>query len=80
MRELMRMMVETRDWGYQRRWSPWGIDDCLIMLLIHMPIPQKANHLRGYPKPYRLGVEHPVPNAQLHNKSQKRSEDTRGQN
>ena len=27
LRELMGMVVETRDWGYQRRWSPWGIDD-----------------------------------------------------
>ena len=44
------------------------IDDphtTLIMLQLHMP---KANHLRQYPKPHRLGVEHPVPNAQLHNK------------
>ena len=27
LRELMVMVVETRDWGYQRRWSPWDIDD-----------------------------------------------------
>ena len=26
LRELMGMVVETRDWGYQRRWCPWGID------------------------------------------------------
>ena len=26
-REMMGMVVETRDRGYQRRWSPWGIDD-----------------------------------------------------
>ena len=40
----------------------------LIMLQLHMSIVQKANHLRRYPKPNRLGVEHIVPNAQLHNK------------
>ena len=47
------------------------IDDLhttLIMLQLHMPIVPKANHLCGYPKPSRLGVEHLVPNAQLHNK------------
>ena len=27
LRELMGMVVETRDSGYQRRWSPWDIDD-----------------------------------------------------
>ena len=27
LRELMGMVVETRDKGYQRRWSPWGIND-----------------------------------------------------
>ena len=27
LRELMGMVVETEDWGYKRRWSPWGIDD-----------------------------------------------------
>ena len=40
------------------------IDDphtTLIILQLHMPIVQKVNHLRGYPKPSRLGVEHPVP-------------------
>ena len=67
------MVVETRDWGYQRRWSPWGIGidglhTTLIILQLHMPIVQKANHLCGYPKPCRPGVEHCVPNAQLHNK------------
>ena len=59
------------------------IDDphtTLIILQLHMPIVQKANHLRGYPKPSRPSVEHPVPNTQLYNKSQKRSEDTRGKN
>ena len=50
----------------------------LIILQFHMPILQKANHLRGYLKPSRPSVEHPVPNAQLHNKQQKRSKDTRG--
>ena len=25
--QLMGMVVETREWGYQRRWSPWGIND-----------------------------------------------------
>ena len=40
----------------------------LIMLQLHMPILQKANHFRGYPKPSRLGAEHHVPTAQLHNK------------
>ena len=39
-----------------------------IIHQLHMPIVQKANHLRRYSKPSRLGVEHPVPNAQLHNK------------
>ena len=59
------------------------IDDphtTLIMLQLHMPIVQKANHPRGYPKPSRLGVEHPVPNAQLHIKEQRSFEDTRGKN
>ena len=28
-----------------------------IMLQLHMPIVQTVNHLRGYPKPSRLGVE-----------------------
>ena len=27
LRELMAVVVDTRDWGYQRRWSPWAIDD-----------------------------------------------------
>ena len=27
LREWMGMVVETPDWGYQRRWSPWGIND-----------------------------------------------------
>ena len=40
----------------------------LIVLQLHMPIVQKANHLRGYPGPSRLGVERHVPNAQLNNK------------
>ena len=67
-------VVETRDWGYQKGDGVHGalmIDDSLttlIMLQPHMPIVQKANQLRGYPKPSRLGVEHPIPNAQLHNK------------
>ena len=52
----------------------------LIILQFHMPIVQKANHLCGYPKPSRPGVEHYVPIAQLHNKKQKRSEDKRGKN
>ena len=59
------------------------IDDphtTLIIFQLHMPIMQKANHLHGYPKPSRPCVEHLVPNAQLHDKSQKRSEDTRGKN
>ena len=45
-----------------------GLHSTLIILQLHMPIVQKANHLRGYPKPNRHGVEHPVPNAQLQNK------------
>ena len=45
-----------------------GPHTTLIMLQLHMPILQKANHLRRYPKPSRLGVEHPIPNAQLHHK------------
>ena len=47
------------------------IDDphtTLIILQLHMPIVQKANHLSGYPKSSRSGVEHPVPNTQLHSK------------
>ena len=52
----------------------------MIILQFHMPIVQKASHLRGYPKPSRPSVEHPVPNAQLHNKWQKRSKGTRGKN
>ena len=24
---LPEMVGVNRDWGYQRRWSPWGIDD-----------------------------------------------------
>ena len=40
----------------------------MTILQFHTPIVQKANHLHEYPKPSRLGVEHPVPNAQLHNK------------
>ena len=47
------------------------IDDLrstLIILQLHMRIVQKANHLHGYLKPSRPGVEHPVPNARLHNK------------
>ena len=40
----------------------------MIILQFHMPIVQKTSHLRRYPKPSRPGVEHPVPNAQLHNK------------
>ena len=55
-----------------------GLHTTLIILQLHMPIVQKANHIRGYPKPSRPAVEHPIPNAQLHNKQQKRSEDTRG--
>ena len=51
----------------------------LIILQQNMPIVQKANHLRGYLKPSRPSVEHPIPNAQLHKKKwQKRSEDMRG--
>ena len=57
-----------------------GLHTTLIILQLHMPIVQKANHLRGYPKPSRPGVQHPVPNAQLHNKKQKRSEHMRGKN
>ena len=48
------------------------IDDPHTTLIIHqchMPIVQKAN---------QPGVKHPVPNAQLCNKQQKRSEHTRG--
>ena len=28
-----------------------GLHTTLIILQLHMPIVQKANHLRGYPKP-----------------------------
>ena len=45
-----------------------GLHTPLIILQLHMPVVQKANHLRGYLKPNRPGVEHPVPNAKLHNK------------
>ena len=47
------------------------IDDphtTMIILQFPIPIVQKANHLHGYPKPSGPSVEHPVPNAQLHNK------------
>ena len=43
-------------------------DPHTTFIILYMPIVQKANHLRGYPKPSRLGVEQPIPNAQLHNK------------
>ena len=76
----MGMVVETRDWGHERRWSAWGIDDWRPALQLHMPIMQKTNHLGGYLKIRRPTIEHPVPNAQLHNKSQKRFEDTRDKN
>ena len=45
-----------------------GLHTTLIILQLHMPIVQKANHVCGYPKPSRPSVEHPVPDAQLHNK------------
>ena len=57
-----------------------GLHNTLITLQLHMPIVQKADHLCGYPKPSRPGVEHPVPNVQLYDKKQKRFEDTRGKN
>ena len=57
-----------------------GLHTTLIILQPHVPIVQKASHLRGYPKPNRPSVEHPVPNAELLNKQQKRSKDTRGKN
>ena len=42
------------------------IDDLhTTLIILHMPIVQKANHLRGYLKPSRSSVEHHVPNAQL---------------
>ena len=71
LRKLMGMVVETRDWGYPGDGIHGAsmIDDLhttLIILQLHMPIVQKANHLRGYPKPSRPCVEHLVPNAQLH--------------
>ena len=59
------------------------IDDphtTLIILQFHMPIVQTANHLRRCPKPNRRGVKQFLPNAELHNKQQKRSEDMRGKN
>ena len=59
------------------------IDDphtTLIMLQLYVPIMQMANHLHGYQKPNRLGVEHLVANAQLYKKGQKRFEDTKGKN
>ena len=44
------------------------IDDLhTTLIILHKPIVKKANHLRGYLKP-SLGVEHPIPSAQLHNK------------
>ena len=38
-----------------------GLQTTLIILQLHMPIMQKANHLRGYPKPSRPSVEHLSP-------------------
>ena len=43
-------------------------DPHTTLIMLHMPIVQKNNHLRGYLKPSKPGVEHPVPNAQLHKK------------
>ena len=45
-----------------------GPHTILIILQLHMEKANPTNHLRRYPKPSRLGVEHPVSNAQLHNK------------
>ena len=40
------------------------IDDLhTTLIILHMPIVQKTNHLRGYPKPSTPGIEHPVPKA-----------------
>ena len=58
--ESMGLVVETRDWGYQMRVHGASmINDphtTMIILQLHMPIMQKANHLRRYPNPSRLGV------------------------
>ena len=57
------------------------IDDphtILMILQLHISLVKMANHLRGNSKPGLPGVEHLVPNGQLYNKYQKRSEDTRG--
>ena len=58
LRELMGMVVETRDWTADTKGDVVHgasmIDDphtTLIILQLHMAIVQKANHLRGYPRP-----------------------------
>ena len=55
-------------------------DPHTTLIILHMPIVQNAIHLHGYLKRCRPGIEHPIPDAQLHNEQQKRSEDTRGKN
>ena len=54
LRELKGMVVETRDWGYEEDGGHGAsmIDDLhttLIILQLHMPIVQKANHLADSP-------------------------------
>ena len=68
---LMGMVVEAMDTKRDRIHGASMIDGLrttLIILQLHIPIVQKVNHLRGYPKPSRPGIEHRVPNAQIHNK------------
>ena len=55
LRELMRMVVETRDWNTKGDgiYGASMIDNMhttLIILQLHMPIVQKSKDLRGYPK------------------------------
>ena len=67
----MGMVVETRDSdtkGNGIHGASMIDDPHTTLIILHMPIVQKANHLRRYPKPSRPVVEHPVPSAQLHNK------------
>ena len=35
-------------------------DPHTTLIILHMPIVQRANHLRRYPKPSRPDVEHPI--------------------
>ena len=36
----------NREWRYQRRWSPSGINDDLHIMILHISFVRVANHLR----------------------------------